>query len=300
MELIADGQERLDRFLARRLPEHSRSKLAALVSEGRVTVNGKPTKPSRTLEPGDRVELAEVADTAPHDLTPADIPLAVLFEDDHLLVVDKPRGLATHPAPSLREPSLVNALLGRQTALSNVGEAFRPGIVHRLDKETTGLIVIAKRDAVHVALARQIETRTAERRYLAVAHGRFELPELRVEAPIGRDPANRQRMAVVTGGKPAATHFRIGRRLDAGTVVAARLETGRTHQIRVHLRSIGHPIVGDPVYGHRDDRNLPLQLHAAYLALDHPITGVRHVWTTAPPADFLAREAEDLGLLEFR
>lgn len=282
--LIADRDERLDRFLARSLPDHSRAKLARLIEEGEVRVEGHARKPSFPLREGMRVELVEPVEAPPHDLTPAAIELRVVYEDEALLVVDKPRGLATHPAPSLKEPSLVNALLARSHELSQAGGSFRPGIVHRLDKETTGLLVVAKRDAAHVALARQIAERTAERRYVAWLTGRVPHPRLTINAPIERDPRARVKMAVTATGKPAVTHLK---RLAEGTgqsLVAVRLETGRTHQIRVHARHAGHPVVGDKLYG--GPPVSALQLHAAYLALDHPETGERMAWSTPPPDDF--------------
>lgn len=298
MEFLAEAPERLDRFLAQRLPEHSRTKLARLVEAGEVTVDGAPQKPSFRLEPGMRVALAEPEEKAAHDLTPADIPLDVVYEDEALLVVNKPRGLASHPASSLHEPSLVNALLARGTILSDVGEAFRPGIVHRLDKETTGLMVVAKTDAAHVALARQIEGKTAERRYLAVVAGDVERERFIIDMPIGRDPKHRVRMGVVPDGKPARTHVKRLTRLDAGTMLACRLETGRTHQIRVHLAYHAMPVLGDALYAPKAYREGPLQLHAAYLAIDHPTGGRRLAFHAAPDEEFLGKAAYDPGRLD--
>lgn len=298
MELIAEGSERLDRFLARHLPEHSRTKLARLVDSGEVMVDGEAQKPSFKLETGMRVTLDAPEERPAHDLVPADIPLDVVYEDDAMLVVNKPRGLASHPASSLHEPSLVNALLARGTRLSEVGEAFRPGIVHRLDKETTGLMVVAKTDAAHVALARQMEGKTAERRYLALVAGTVERERFLVDMPIGRDPKHRVRMAVVPDGKSARTEVKRVVRLDAGTLLACRLETGRTHQIRVHLAYHAMPVIGDHLYAPRAVGEGPLQLHAAYLALDHPVTGERMSFAAAPDEAFIARDAYDPGQLE--
>lgn len=249
-------------------------------------VDGRVRKSSFTLAAGMTVTLDEPTETDPHDLTPADIPLEVIFENEDLLVVNKPRGLAAHPAVSLKEPSLVNALLSRGHGLSEAGGTFRPGIVHRLDKDTTGLLVVAKNDATHVNLAKQIEGKTAERRYFAIVRGMPEQEKFRIDAPIGRDPKERQKMAVVSGGRRAVTHVVVLGRTDAGTVLAVRLETGRTHQIRVHLRSIGHPVIGDPVYGFKDTGTLPIQLHAAYLAFDDPASGERIACFAPPPEDF--------------
>lgn len=289
MALRFEAQQsgRLDKFLSERLPAFSRTRLAELILKGKVLVDGKRRRPSFKLEQGMAVTLESLPEERPpHDLTPVDIPLEVVYEDECLLVVNKPRGMATHPAASLKEPSLVNALLGRNTALSGVGGGFRPGIVHRLDKETTGLIVVAKTDAAHLALARQFANKTAGRVYVAVVHGDLEQERLRIEALIGRDPKNRKRMAVDPKGKPAVTHVMRLARLEKGTLVACKLETGRTHQIRVHLAAAGHPVVGDPVYGKREDAAPAMMLHAARLSFVHPASGKRMEFTKAPPGDF--------------
>jgi 23S rRNA pseudouridine1911/1915/1917 synthase len=290
MTLVSESRERLDKFLARMLPDHSRTKLAKLITDGEVLVDGRVEKPSFQLEPGMSVTLDEPDETAPHDLTPADIWLEVLYEDEHMLIVNKPRGLAAHPAASLKEPSLVNALLARGGELSQTAGAFRPGIVHRLDKDTTGLMVVAKNDTAHVALARQIEGKTAERRYFAVVAGDPEQDRFIIDAPIARDKHTRLKMAVDSYGKRAVSHVRKVARLDEGSLLAVRLETGRTHQIRVHLRAIGHPVLGDEIYAPKEYQGVPLQLHAAYLALDHPVTGDRLAHFAPPPDDFLGHE----------
>lgn len=298
MHLVADRRERLDRFLARMLPEHSRTKLAKLIERGEVTVDGTVQKPSFALEEGMQVVLAEPEETAAHDLTPADIPLDIVYEDDDLLVVNKPRGLAAHPASTLKEPSLVNALLARNTELSTAAGEFRPGIVHRLDKETTGLMVVAKNDAAHVALAKQMETKSAERRYFAVVAGDVEQAKFTVSAPIARSKQNRLLMTVDPHGKPAVTHVKRLARRQEGTVVACRLETGRTHQIRVHLRAIGHPVLGDTLYAPREFAEGPLQLHAGYLAFDHPTTHERLAFYADPDRDFYGHEQVSRADLE--
>jgi len=298
MHLVADRPDRLDRFLARMLPDHSRTKLAKLIALGEVTVDGEIQKPSFALETGMTVALAEPEDAAAHDLTPADIALEILYEDEDLLVVNKPRGLAAHPAATLKEPSLVNALLGLKTELSTAGGDFRPGIVHRLDKDTTGLMVVAKNDAAHVALAKQMETKTAERRYFAVVAGSVEQAQFTVAAPIARSKQNRLLMAVDVHGKPAVTHVKRLARIENGTVVGCRLETGRTHQIRVHLRAIGNPVLGDTLYAPREVSSGPLQLHAAYLAFDHPTSGERIAVYASPDSDFYGRDMVSRDLLD--
>ena len=257
-----------------------------LVDEGVVLVNGLSHKPSFHLLEGMTVSLNEPGPSEVHDLTPADIPLEILYEDEDLLVVNKPRGLAAHPAASLKEPSLVNALLSRNTNLSQTAGSYRPGIVHRLDKETTGLMVVAKTDQAHVRLAKQMETKTAERRYFAVVAGDIEQDKFKVEAPIARNKHNRLLMAIDQAGKPALTHVKRLARMDQGTLIAVRLETGRTHQIRVHLRAVGHPVRGDKLYAPTEHRGGLLQLHAAYLAFDHPTSGERIVVYAEPDNEF--------------
>jgi 23S rRNA pseudouridine1911/1915/1917 synthase len=270
--LVAGGLERLDKFLARSLSDHSRSKLARMIDAGEVFVDGKVEKSSFLLREGNLVELPEPTETAIHDLTPADIPLETIYEDEIMLVVNKPRGLASHPAASLKEPSLVNALLARSHSLSTIAGEFRPGIVHRLDKETSGLMVVAKTDAAHVALAKQIESKEAGRRYFALVAGVPTTDRFVVDAPIGRNQSNRLLMAVRNDGKRALTRFKKISSSDAGTVLGAKLETGRTHQIRVHLSAIGFPVYGDNLYAQQQAREGPLQLHAAYLEINHPKT----------------------------
>lgn len=290
MELFADKEERLDQFLARVLPEHSRSRLAEWIKEGKVRVEGAPRPPRHKLKEGDRVVLEAPTARKAHDLTPVRIPLEVVFEDDDVVVVSKPRGLATHPAVSLSEPSLVNALLARAGGLSKGSAAYRPGIVHRLDKETTGLLMVAKTDFAHAHLARQVEKKQADRRYFAVVAGHLAQERFDVDAPIGRDPRFRLKMAVVPDGKPALTHVTRVAEIGENSLVAVRLTTGRTHQIRVHLLAIGHPVLGDATYAPKEHRDHPLQLHAAYLAFRHPRTGEVVECYCPPPEDFLGRD----------
>lgn len=286
MRFIAEESERLDRFVSKCLPEHSRSKLTKLIDSGEILVGGKAVKAAYKLTAGEEVDIPEVPEAEPHDLTPADIYIEVVYEDDHLMVINKPRGLASHPAASLKEPSLVNALLNRGQSLSQTAGSFRPGIVHRLDKETTGLMVVAKTDAAHVILAKQIESKSAERRYFAVVAGDLDRDKFVIDAAMARSKVNRQLMAVDPDGKRAITHVHKIARNERGTTVAIRLETGRTHQIRVHMRAIGHPILGDNLYAPKEWAHGTMQLHAAYLAFDHPVSGERIVTYVDPPADF--------------
>lgn len=285
--LVADRSERLDVFLARTWPHLSRSKISDWMRSHSVNVEGKVAKPSAKLVPGDTIEFAHPpVETPAHDLSPADIPLDVLFEDDMLLVVNKPRGLPTHPAPSWKGPTLVNALLARSHRLSAVGEVWRPGIVHRLDKDTTGVILVAKTDVAHRKLAAQIASKTASRTYLALITGRPARDSFVIDASIGRDPARKTRMAVVESGRSAQTEVTVLRRLGELSLVQCTLRTGRTHQIRVHLAALGHPVLGDSLYG--STFGGPIQLHAWEIGFDHPASGARVVLRADLPEDWRA------------
>jgi 23S rRNA pseudouridine1911/1915/1917 synthase len=278
---------RLDAILAAAQPERSRTKWAEAIAAGSVTVDGvAETKTGCKVEAGQTIAFETEPEPALHDLTPADIALDIRYEDDDLLVVNKPRGLASHPAATLKSPSLVNALLARGSSLSSVGGSFRPGIVHRLDKATTGLMVVAKNDRAHAALAKQFETREAGRIYVGIVAGRVERERFDIDAGIGRDPKNRQRMAVDLKGRTAKTRCAVLGRLPEGTLMAFKLDTGRTHQIRVHLRAIGHPVLGDDLYAPKELREGPLQLHAAVLEFRHPVSGEAVRVFAEPPEDF--------------
>ena len=271
--LVADAPgERLDRFLADRHDDLSRSHVSGLVDRGLVKVNGAPAKASYRLRGGEMVEV-EVAPPQPTQLAPQDIPLAVVYEDDDVLVVDKPAGMVVHPAPGHPIGTLVNALLGRMPELARIEDGLRPGIVHRLDKDTSGLMVVAKSRRSHDYVARQLKERAVRKVYTALVEGRLEPSEGTVEAPIGRDPRNRKRMAVVQGGRDAQTAFGILKRLPGYTLVEAQPKTGRTHQIRVHFASLGHPLAGDGVYGARDIGLGRHFLHAGVLGFRLPGDG---------------------------
>ena len=275
---------RLDVFLTARFPELSRARVQSLVSAGDATVNGATVKPSYKVEPGDDVTLV-VPPPAPSHMVAQEIPLSVVYEDGDLLVIDKPRGMTTHPAPGSPDNTLVNALLAHCSDLSGIGGEERPGIVHRLDKDTTGLLVVAKNDLAHRALQAQIQSREARRRYMALVWGSPRFEEAEIDAPVGRHPQDRVKMAVLPGaGREARTDVFVRERLGPLTLLECRLQTGRTHQIRVHCQFAGHPVAGDSVYGGRrksgDTRldaaleKLPAQaLHAFSLAFNHPRTG---------------------------
>ena len=270
---------RLDRWLAGRLPELSRVRLQALIEAGRVRVDGAVRKAAARLAGGERVAV-EIPPPAAEELVPEPTALSVVFEDAHVLVVEKPAGIVVHPGAGHARGTLAAALLAHAPEVAGVGGPRRPGIVHRLDKDTSGLLVVAKSKAAYDALVAQLARRSVTRRYLAVVHGRVRADEGVIDRPIGRHPRDRVRMAVrPTGqGRRAVTRYRVLERLRGFTLLEVSLETGRTHQIRVHLASLGHPVAGDDVYGGRRRDPLPtplegLALHAVRLAFVHPATG---------------------------
>ncbi|BAS27391.1 pseudouridine synthase [Limnochorda pilosa] len=276
---------RLDRFLALKEPLRSRSFWQKRIETGDVRKNGRPAAKSDAVETGDRIE-AVLPPPEPDWVPPEAIPLRIVYEDPHLIVIDKPAGMIVHPGAGHKEGSLVAALLAHCGDLSSVGGRMRPGIVHRLDKDTSGLLVAAKDDAAHLGLARQIRSHQVRRVYRAIAYGVVEPPEATVDLPVGRHPLHRTRMAVRPDGRPAVTHYRVLEHLPGPprcTFLELRLETGRTHQIRVHLSHQGHPLVDDPTYAPGRPRlGLGRQaLHAAELAFQHPVTG-EDLHLTAP------------------
>lgn len=277
---------RLDQALARLLPEHSRSRLSHWVREERVSVDGRAALPRDKVWGGEHLRVQPRLDPQTLGHLPQDIPLDIVHEDAALLVINKPAGLVVHPGSGNWEGTLLNALLQHAPALEAVPRA---GIVHRLDKDTSGLLVVAKTLTAQTDLVRQLQARTVSRQYAALVHGRVPR-DGKVEAPIGRHPVSRTRMAVIARGKEATTHYAVVQRFAHATLLECRLETGRTHQIRVHLASIGHPLVGDPVYGRRVSHGNALAfhrqaLHAQKLALVHPISGREVEWAAPLPRD---------------
>ena len=265
------GGERLDRFLADRCPDLSRSRLRGLIADHHVTVDGALAKPSARLRPGQRVSLLVPAPVESH-LEPQDIPLNVVYEDGDLLVVDKPAGMVVHPSAGHRDQTLANAVLALCPDLDGIGGTLRPGIVHRLDKDTSGLLVVAKNERAHVGLSAQFKERTVRKLYLALVHGDMSPAEAVIEAAVGRDPHDRKRMAVVQNGRNATTEYRVVTRYRDFTLVEAHPITGRTHQIRVHLSSLGHPVVGDATYGRPNPQLRRHFLHARQLGFRLPST----------------------------
>ncbi len=280
---------RLDVFLRTRLPRLSRSRIHDLILAGHIRVQGERRKPAARVHRGQEVTV-EIPAPEPSALRPEPIPLDVRYEDDDLLVINKPPGRPVHPGPGHATGTLVHAILARVPDLAGVGGVLRPGIVHRLDKDTSGLLVVAKNDQTLRALQAAIKARTVTRRYLALVHGRVIPFEGTIEAPIARHPHRRKQMAVVASGRPAATRYRTREQFSAAALVEASLLTGRTHQIRVHFAHIGHPVVGDSVYGRRREAwGMTRQaLHAARLAFPHPRTGVAVAVEAPLPEDMAA------------
>ncbi len=282
-----DAKSRLDRYVAAQLPEFSRSRVQELIRGGFVRRNGNAARPRDAVATGDVVVVDEPAVEKLETKAEA-IPLDVLFEDEDLVVINKPAGLVVHPGAGNREGTLVNALLSHCTNLSGIGGIERPGIVHRLDKETSGCIVVAKNDAAHHELTRQFAGRTVLKIYAALVFGRVAKGSGIIEAPIARHRVHRQRMAVTaSGGRAAKTEYRVVRSGARGSLVECTLHTGRTHQIRVHMHHIGHPVLGDKVYGKRAAADLPRQmLHAWKLGFHHPRTGEWQQFEAPLPNDF--------------
>ena len=296
--LTAENQgERIDRFLSTNLEDLSRSYIQKLVKEKGILVNGNPVKANYKVNAGDEI-CVQIPEPEPLDILPEDIPLDILYEDDDILVVNKPKGMVVHPAPGHYSHTLVNAVLYHcGSRLSGINGVLRPGIVHRIDMDTTGALVVCKTDTAHQSLAQQLKVHSITRRYRAVVHGNIKEDTGTVEGTIGRHPVERKKMAVnVRGGKEAVTHFKVLERFGNYTYIECQLETGRTHQIRVHLSSIGHPLLGDTLYGPKRCPFPSLQgqtLHAMVLGFLHPVKG-EYMEFTAPLPEYFEKLLEKL------
>ncbi len=294
MLIVVEDQlgARLDQFLATQLPELSRARIQALIKSGDITANGKSVKAKTTVERGMQLEV-NIPEPEAAEAQPQDIPLSILYEDKDVIVVDKESGMVVHPAAGNPDGTLVNALLFHCGDLSGIGGVERPGIVHRLDKDTSGCIVVAKNDNAHLSLTTQFANRDTDKIYLAIVQGRLKEDEGTVFTNIGRNPANRLKMAVVNpgSGKAAITDYKV-LRYDPSTdssLVMCTLHTGRTHQIRVHMLHLGHPLIGDPIYAHPQRQKAKpgrLMLHAWRLSFIHPRTGTRLVIQAPIPPEY--------------
>jgi 23S rRNA pseudouridine1911/1915/1917 synthase len=289
-QLIYKEEEhiRLDVFLTAALGSLSRSRVASLIKEKQITVNGKGVKAGYALEKGDVIDM-EIPTEQSLTVQPAAIPLDIVYEDHDVVVVNKPRGMVVHPAPGTKEDTLVNALIAHCDDLSGISGVLRPGIVHRIDKDTSGLLLVAKNDAAHASLAKQLKNHTVHRVYEAIVCGVVAEPQGIVDCPIGRHPMERKKMAVTDkNAKRAVTHYLVLERFADFTHIEAKLETGRTHQIRVHMKYIGHPLLGDPLYG-KGEKNpyhfVGQALHARTLGFEHPASGEYLEFSVEPPED---------------
>lgn len=286
--VVTDAGKRLDKLISEQLPELTRSAVQHLMQDGCVTISGKPVKKNTRASAGDviTVELPEPREV---EIEPENIPLDIVYEDEDIIVVNKPKGMVVHPAPGNWSGTLVNALMYHcGDSLSGINGEIRPGIVHRIDKDTSGLLVVAKNDRAHQSLAEQIKVHSAGRRYFAVVYGTPREQKGTVNEPIARHPVDRKKMAVLAGGREAITHYEVLEQYAGYSYLTFLLETGRTHQIRVHMAHIGHPIIGDPLYGPAKDKwKLQGQcLHAGELTLTHPATGERMTFQAPLPAYF--------------
>ncbi|GAA6375062.1 RluA family pseudouridine synthase [Firmicutes bacterium i23-0019-B6] len=285
---IEKGGERIDKYLSEQLEDMTRSHIQKLIKENMVRVNGMAVKSNFKLSASDQIEV-EIPELKEPDILPENIPLDILYEDQDILVVNKPKGMVVHPAPGHYTGTLVNAIMYHcKDNLSGINGVLRPGIVHRIDMDTTGSLLICKNDRAHQALAEQLKEHSITRKYHAIVHGRLKEDEGTIDKPIGRHPIDRKKMSVhCTNGREAITHYRVLKRFQQFTYIECQLETGRTHQIRVHMSSIGHPILGDQIYG---PAKCPYKLqgqtlHAKVLGITHPITG-EYMEFDAPLPDY--------------
>lgn len=281
-----EANERIDKIISKLENEWSRNQVQQWIKDGHITVNGKTVKTNYKGAAGDEIEIT-IHEPEEIDVDPEEMDLDIYYEDSYVLVVNKPRGMVVHPSPGHTTGTLVNGLLAHCKDLSGINGMLRPGIVHRIDKDTSGLLMVAKNDVAHESLAKQLMEKSVTRKYYAIVHGNIPHDYGTIDAPIGRDPKDRQSMAVVDNGKEAVTHFRVLERFNKYTFIECQLETGRTHQIRVHMKYIGYPLVGDPKYGPRKTINFGGQvLHAGVLGFKHPITGEYLHFEAPLPDDF--------------
>lgn len=285
---------RIDKLLQKHFIDESRTTLQNWIKEGCVCIDDKPVKASRKVEPNEVINVT-IPDPVDTTIAPENIPLDVVYEDHDVIVVNKPSGMIVHPSAGIYSGTLVNALLYHCDDLSSINGVNRPGIVHRIDKETSGLLMVAKNDKAHRSLSAQLEEHSVIRRYIALVHGVIPHNKGRIVAPIGRDPDDRQKMAVTDkNAKEAITNFTVLERFDDMTLIECRLETGRTHQIRVHMQYIGYPVYGDPKYGRRsDDTSHGQYLHAKILGFKHPTTGEQMLFEAKLP-DYFEEKIEEL------
>ncbi|GIO21895.1 RluA family pseudouridine synthase [Oceanobacillus sp. J11TS1] len=282
-----ESKKRVDKILSDLLQDHSRSQIQSWIEEGHVTLNGEKVKANQKCQAGETIRW-EVPETKPLVLEPENIPLDIVYEDADLLVVNKAKGMVVHPSAGHHTGTLVHALLYHCKDLSGINGVERPGIVHRIDMDTSGLLVVAKNDLAHQNLSEQLQEKQLKRTYEAIVHGEIGHETGLIDAPIGRDPKDRQKMGIVENGKPAVTHFRVLERFSDYTHIECQLETGRTHQIRVHMQYIGFPLVGDPKYGQRKSFDVQGQaLHAKQIGFIHPRTEQWMEFEAAPPAIFM-------------
>jgi 23S rRNA pseudouridine1911/1915/1917 synthase len=284
---------RLDKFVGEKCLELSRTQAQKLIADGCITVNDRAAKPSLKLEVGDKIDII-IPPTPPSPLSPEAIPLNILYEDDDLLVIDKPAGLTVHPAPGHPDHTLVNAILSHFPHLADISDSLRPGIVHRLDKDTSGVMLVAKNQVAQANLINQFKARAIVKAYLVLVKGKLTPERGIIEAAVGRDPRNRKRMAVVTEGREARTQYQVIKYMDDYTLLEVILETGRTHQIRVHLAAIGYPVVGDAVYGVKSSHLSRQFLHACRLGFKLPSTGEYVEFTSELPPD-LTQALKDIA-----
>lgn len=285
---VENAGERIDKALSTIQSEWSRSQIANWISEGIVKVNGEEVKAKYKVKEGDTIEI-DVPEPEELEIVPEDLNLEIVYEDEDVLVVNKPKGMVVHPAPGHTTGTLVNGLMYHCKDLSGINGVLRPGIVHRIDKDTSGLLMVAKNDNAHHSLVEQLVNKTVTRKYTALVHGHIAHDKGTIDAPIGRDPKDRQKQAVVDNGKHAVTHFNVLERFGNYTLVECRLETGRTHQIRVHMNYIGYPLVGDPKYGPKKTIDFGGQvLHAGVLGFVHPTTGEYLEFEAPLPDDFVS------------